>query len=270
MKTRSTFLSLAIILSIVSYAIPSKAAPFYLSNQDTLDIISCFTDNESNRLPTTTNYFYQDALPCIENYKKLPAPYHKHYEVNEILEYISNIPIDRRGTWINFDPYREVDFIHWNPAFITWVERHFVLLNLDPYSPEYQARLKIYLANRYQFLRMAYAWEYLNKYNDIEVEAKKYQKANLGQFKGRMLFYLARFRPDPRQNYDDGSFNEELEPECWSEAEYNDEIYGFRYDVGFWLRRQLDGTATQMSSLLSRIIELYDPQSEEARAFFTK
>ncbi|MDR2442260.1 MAG: hypothetical protein LBE31_01915 [Deltaproteobacteria bacterium] len=223
-------------------------------------------------MPLYLDYFDEDALTCFEHFETFPEPYDTYsYELNELLETISNLTLDRRGPWQNFDPYGDTDFLHWNPDFITWVEHNLILSARNPNLPDYQVRLKLYLANRYRLLRMAYAWEYLNKYNDIEDEAKKYQEANLGPFKDEMLTYLARFKPDPRQNYDDGSFNEKLEGDIeWVSASYDDEMYGFRFEVGFWLRRQLDGTALQLSSLLARTIELYDPQWDKAKALFTK
>ncbi|MDR2442258.1 MAG: hypothetical protein LBE31_01905 [Deltaproteobacteria bacterium] len=189
---------------------------------------------------------------------------------NQILELISNVQVDQRGPWTDKFNYGASDFIHWNPDFISWVEGNFILLPRDPNSPDYQARLKLYLVLRYRLLRLAYAWQYLNQYQDLEIEAQKYREAYLDEFYDDILTYLARYKPDPRQNYDDGLFNVDLEGDViWGNGDYEDGLYGFRFDVGFWLRRQLDGTASHLSTLLEKTLELYDPQWEEAKALFS-
>ncbi|MDR1658272.1 MAG: hypothetical protein LBT47_12090 [Deltaproteobacteria bacterium] len=246
------------------------ARPKNLTSKTRVALLSCLAadDNYFTVIESFEYFTWKEAADgCFSGL--IPSDSTKEQGIQEeLIESLANLPFDQRGVWDEVGNKIEsslTEFRHFNPAIITWLERNFILLTKDPGDYDFQVRQKIYEKYRDSILIKAYAWQYLNRYHDIALEAKKYEAAAKGTHKDQMLYYLAQFAPEPEQNYD-------LELEkiySWGQAEYPDEIYAFRFDVGFWLRRELDGTAKKLATLLETTMRTYDPEFKQ-QDFFSK
>jgi hypothetical protein len=250
----ATMISIAFLFSIILS--PLQAEENQLSESQRSEIISCLQDDLYESQWVSDILYYNDVISCFNLSKK-----EYNFYSTSIFEDLSNILIDLRNTDKDPNYYDELrfsstDFIHINTEFLKWIDVSFVSLANNPEDQGFKSRKAIFNKYKQHIRPLVYAYEYLFKYKDIELESNNYLEASQGQYKDNMLEFLERYKPDKAQDYS----LDELEFKSDDAAGYPDNINRFRYSVGFWLRRKLDGTLIECRDLLKKTINIYDPE----------
>ena len=139
-----------------------------------------------------------------------------------------------------------------NPLFVRWVADHFTGLAAKDEKLATLAR-QAYNKHRHIARAFVHANTYLTRYTELAKEVDDYKKAFESDAYG-MVRYLADFTPDDAQGYED-----EIE-ENWDESasagyeEYN----RFRFSVGFWIRRVMDGSYEDIRKVMDTAMREYD------------
>jgi hypothetical protein len=218
------FICLSFVLNIIIS--PLQAESNQLSENQRSEILSCL-QNDLHKSHWIGDILYtNDLISCFNLSKKE----YKYFFSTGIFEDLSNILIDLRNT--NKDPiyynklrYSISDFIHLNPEFLKWIDVSFVSLPNTQEDQDFKSRKAIFNKYKKHIRPLVYAYEYLLKYKDIELEANNYLNASQGQYKYNMLDFLERYQPEPAQDYS----LLEFEFKSDDAIGYPDNINRFRY-----------------------------------------
>jgi hypothetical protein len=220
----------------------NKFTGLTLNEKQKVDIGKCFSKIEGTYVEWLKSLFlYKDGMDCFRkntNYKRSGF-----YNLTA-LELLSGLKIDQRegNTITADDSYTGEKQLLISPKFAKWLYNNFVLVDKDSYL--FKITSNVYQQNKYLIRTFYYSHQYLSKYKQYDKEVKKYQLAvDSGK---EMLGYLSSFYPDPSQNY-----NKEI-------YEYNHGFDRFRFGIGFWLRRGIDGTNEIFNNSLIKILNTYD------------
>ena len=90
-------------------------------------------------------------------------------------------------------------------------------------------------------------------YDNFDKQVRTYKEAaGAGQ---DMLEYLRQFTPAPEQAYDTAQYDFDS---ASTDNGYVDGYSRFRFAVGFWLRRGIDGSAQSFKSAMDALMREYD------------
>lgn len=176
------------------------------------------------------------VLPTLESvWKKISLS--ERVGVNSVtladLESIAQMPIFKKGPHKNgaFNLNSSKEFGHYHPAFLKWVEEQAIPSVAE--GAFYEFTRKIYLDKVQYYAQLILEGRLiLNEKPEVLVAAKK--KYN--------QFLQDPLRPS-LSAYKEFRLLEELSPEV----------------LAFWVRRDLDGSAATIEQLLTRFIQIYDP-----------
>ncbi|MDR0354647.1 MAG: hypothetical protein LBJ64_02780 [Deltaproteobacteria bacterium] len=260
MSKFSFALIVAIALACIGQFSASVLAANELDDLQRESIVSCLKNINDGTEWATDVLQYQKGMSCFNLSGK---DYDLFFQTN-IFEDLSDILIDQRNADRNPEFYEDIhfspdDFIHVNKEFLDWLDRSFVSLPTDPEDPGFKSRKALFDRFENHVKPLVYAYEYLTKHADLLSAAEEYEKASQFDYHDNMLEYLGRYRPAPDQNY-----SLDLEYANNPQTGYADGINRFRFSVGFWLRRQLDGSLIQCRDLLRKTFSVYDPDWAKA------
>ncbi len=201
-------------------------------------IMECFDRSADGWIKSY--FLYGDAMECLaEAAGQVRGDF---YDISA-LESLSGIRLDRSGE-IDTVCYRGSErcytwtgnehFIHVNPEFVTWVRRVFVH---EPESPLHDMAKSIYRNHHKAAVRRAaLSYRYL-KTKGLGQESENYRRAM--DENRDMLAYLV---------------------ETYGE----DRAYEEALDMGFWLRRTIDGSAPAIHEAMTDMIRVYDREWYDA------
>lgn len=224
-----------------------------LSDAAKAQLLRCFGEIPADRSWLRDVFFYHDGMKCLSfnTYRDVSYVF---YNLS-LLEELSGLPLDTRpdSTIVAEDNYSSGAQLLLNPAFVKWLDVNFTQLQ-EKNPPLHAFAQKVYGSQKEIARSFVFAYEYLTKYDDYQKQIQLYKKEAEASEYPDMLSFLKQFRPDPQQGYD--KVANDYDDEGYTGFE--DGINRFRFAVGFWLRRGIDGTASDFKSLLASLMQEYD------------
>ena len=208
-------------------------------------ILSCLQKQPESMQWVKDVFFYQGGVDCFD----LIGPgKHSFY----------NLPIIERTIGLNLDiregvtPESVNGQFFLNPLIGHWVVENFT--GVQAAFPDLFAKgQSIYEKNKHIARSFVYSYIYLTRYDNFDKQVQAYKKA--ASEDQDMLEYLRQFMPAPEQAYDTAQYDFDI---SFADAGYPDGYSRFRFAVGFWLRRGIDGSAQSFKSAMDALMQEYD------------
>ena len=209
-------------------------------------IVSCLQNVPANRQWLNDFFFYSDAIDCFD----LAGPGKTHFFDTLSLERTIGLALEVRPK-STIEGANSLGQTYYNPMVARWIIENFTGLKAN--SPELFALAQTaYDKQRYIARSFVYAYVYLTLYDNFDKQVQAYKEA--ANRDENMLEWLERFTPNPKQNYD--IYFHDFDGDGW--IGYRDGYNRFRYAVGFWLRRGIDGSAHAFKTLMTDLMKEYD------------
>ena len=213
-------------------------------------ILTCLQALPANRQWLKDFFYYSNGVECFN----LLGPDRGSFSDVRSVERTIGISLDVRPmspSGEHIGKSGPFSYIHFNPMVTRWVAENFT--NLRSTNPELFSQTQAaYNKNQNIARSFVHAYEYLTRYDNYDKQIQEYKKAAVRG--DDMLTWLERFKPSPKQKYDvyfddfDGN----------GEIGYPDGYNRFRFAVGFWLRRGIDGSAHSFKTLMDTLMKEYD------------
>jgi len=194
-------------------------------------------------------FLYGGGMDC---FKKNTTYTKKGYDFYNLtaLEILSGLKIDQRdgNRLTSNDTYSQGEQLYISPKFAKWLYNNFTTEKSN--SPLYNLFSKVYEKNKYLARSFFLSYKYLLKYKIYDKEVMKYKQAAANR--REMLDYLGKtFDPVLFKEYEKNIYD-------YSNGYYDDGYNRFRFNIGFWLRRGIDGTSVIFKDSLIQILKMYD------------
>ena len=220
-----------------------------LTNSGILKAFMCMGGIESDRQWVRDILFYSDGAICLNFSGRREGNF---YDLSG-LEQAMGTTLDLRpnSSVVSGGAYSLDTQLLINPLAAKWVAENFT--GLKKRSRElYEFAQNIYNKNNGVARSFVYAYDYLTQYDDYEKQLQAYKEAVADGM--NMLDFLQRFKPAKDQGYDNRL--DDFDGEGW--IGYDDGYSRFRFAVGFWLRRGIDGSLYAFKELMEKMMQDYD------------
>ena len=221
-----------------------------LGNIGLRGVMQCLQQLPKDRQWLRDIFFYSNGVACFD----IIGPEKTGFFNLSVLESTMGISLDMRpeNAIVQLDEFGGDAYqLFLNPLATHFVRDNFV--GLGDTSPELLASAQaVYDNNRDIARSFVYAYVYLTRYADFDAEVEAYR---IAVQRGRnMLQYLRQFTPAAGQGYENATHDFDGK----GEVGFPDGFNRFRFAVGFWLRRGIDGSVYSFKSLMDSLMFEYD------------
>ena len=213
-------------------------------------IVSCLQAQPDKMQWLRDVFFYQTGVLCFDLIG--PRASGDFYNLSPLERTIgASLDIRPHSTIVSSDVYSLKEQFFLNPMIAHWITENFIGLKIT--FPDIFAKSKsVYEKNKYIARSFVYANQYLTRYANFDEQVQAYKEAASAGMD--MIDYLKRFKPAPEQGYDNVRYD--FDGEGW--LGYRDGYNRFRFAVGFWLRRGIDGSAQSFKTAMDGLMREYD------------
>lgn len=261
MKKILPLITLTSLFAIAPAPVVAAEAGSQLNQKQTQQILTCLGDTTDQQYEWVKDYFlYSSHIDCFgtrRTYKSSGGKeYNEFYDIKPI-ETLSGITIAPNSAIVENIRYTMEDALSINPDFVIWLEKTFVDAAADD-SATNEMLAQLYTQNRHIARTFLLAYNNITQEKNLAEEIQKYQNTVIKEGNDA-LAYLEQYTPS--QDYDIKTYEYDTEA---AQSGYEDNYNRFRFSIGFWLRRGIDGSLPDFVRVMDKLMTRYDNEWYQA------